>query len=59
MKLNNMKTQKWKWKIDQWFEEKVWTLIPKKYATPHFFFILGFMFAFLLLIIFGFFISLI
>ena len=38
-----MEINKWKWSIDQWFEDKVWTKIPKEYSTPHFFFTLGFM----------------
>ena len=37
-----MKKQRWDWKIDQWFEDKVWTKVPVDLATPHYFFLLGF-----------------
>lgn len=36
-----MERQKWIWPVDQWLEDKVWTKVPKEYATPHYFFLLG------------------
>lgn len=34
---------KWRWGVDQWFEDKVWAKVPKEHGSPHFFFLLGFM----------------
>ena len=36
-----MEKDKWKWKIDQYFEDKVWSKFPKRYASPHMFFMIG------------------
>jgi len=35
-KINKMK-KKWEHSIDEWFENKVWTKVPPKYSSPHFF----------------------
>ncbi len=43
-----MRKQKWNWAIDQWLEDRVWNKVPKEYATPHFFFVLGFVTALIL-----------
>jgi hypothetical protein len=47
---------KWKYKIDQYFEDKIWSRWPAEHASPHLFFLLGFSSAvvlmFLLYIIF-------
>lgn len=52
-----METGKWKWSVDQWFEDKVWAKVPKEYQTPHFFFLVGLfsgaLFVIILNIIFG------
>lgn len=32
---------KWHHGVDQWMEDKLWTRVPEKYATPHFFWMLG------------------
>jgi len=34
--------KKWNSKVDQYFEDKIWTSIPKKDRTPHMMFMIGF-----------------
>jgi len=46
-----MKKQKWIWFIDQWLEDKIWTQVPEEVASPHFFFLLGFLSGIVTLII--------
>lgn len=48
-----MTRKKWNSAVDQWFEDKVWTKVPDKHGSPHFFFLLGFMSAIVFTIILG------
>lgn len=45
-----MEKRKWKWLVDQWFEDKVWVKVPEEYSSPHYFFVIGFLSGFILLL---------
>jgi len=45
--------KKWKWMVDQWLEDKIWTKVPKEHQSPHFFFLLGFVTAMIVFLLFG------
>lgn len=47
------KITKWNWKLDQWFEDKVWTKVPEEYSTPHMFFLFGMFSSFLVILFFS------
>ena len=36
-----MKKRKWEWMIDQYFEDNVWSKVPKEDQSPHLFFLIG------------------
>lgn len=36
-----MEKFKWSHRLDKYLEDRVWSKVPKKYSTPHFFFLLG------------------
>ena len=33
---------RWVRGVDQWMEDNLWTRVPAKYASPHFFWFFGF-----------------
>lgn len=48
-----MEKIKWSRRLDQYLENNVWTQVPEKYNTPHFFFLLGVMFTIGLFVFLG------
>lgn len=48
-----MKKRKWRWRVDQWFEDNVWSTFPEEDSSPHMFFLIGLLIGFLLSAVFA------